>query len=101
MRLRAKTLSSGFVVYALASWLFSFTVPYMFNPDAGNLSAKIGFVFVGFGIIGIALVWFEVPETRNKSYAQLDLLFERRTKTRGFKKEMSEELSTPVGKEAV
>lgn len=101
VRLRARTLSSGFVIYALASWVFSFTVPYMFNPDAGNLSAKIGWVFVGLGTIGIVLVWFEVPETRNKSYAQLDLLFERRTKTRDFKREMDEELSVPAGKEDV
>ncbi|KAH7029631.1 general substrate transporter [Microdochium trichocladiopsis] len=96
VRLRARTLSSGFVIYALASWVFSFTVPYMFNPDVGNLSAKIGWVFVGLGTIGIVLVWFEVPETRNKSYAQLDLLFERKTKTRDFKRKMDEELSVPA-----
>ncbi|KXJ86377.1 general substrate transporter [Microdochium bolleyi] len=101
VRLRARTLSSGFVIYALASWVFSFTVPYMFNPDAGNLSAKVGWVFVGLGTIGVVLVWFEVPETRNKSYAQLDLLFERKTKTRDFKRKMDEELSVPVGKEDV
>lgn len=73
VRLRAMTLSSGFVMNALFGWVFSFVVPYMFNADEGNLGGKIGFVFVGLGLIGILLAWLEIPETRNKSYAQLDL----------------------------
>lgn len=91
------TLSSGFVINALFGWVFSFVVPYMFNADAGNLGGKIGFVFVGLGLLGIVLVWFEIPETRNKTYAQLDVLFENKTPTIRFKKAMPEDIEiTPV-----
>ncbi|KAH8179184.1 sugar transporter domain-containing protein [Sarocladium implicatum] len=98
VRLRAMTLSSGFVMNALFGWLFSFVVPYMFNADEGNLGGKIGFVFVGFGVIGITLAWIEIPETRNKSYAQLDMLFERKTPTRSFKKALPEDLDIGTSK---
>ncbi|KAK0384053.1 LOW QUALITY PROTEIN: hypothetical protein NLU13_8142 [Sarocladium strictum] len=77
---------------------FSFVVPYMFNADEGNLGGKIGFVFVGLGLIGILLAWLEIPETRNKSYAQLHLLFENRTPTRAFKKAMPKDIDIAPGK---
>jgi MFS family permease len=85
VRLRTKTLSSGFVMNAFWAWAFAFVVSYMFNADAGNLGGKIEFVFVGLAALGIVLVWIEIPETRDKKYAQLDLLFESKTKTRAFK----------------
>lgn len=41
VKLRAKTLSIGFVVNAFFSWLFNFVVPYMFNTDEGNLGESL------------------------------------------------------------
>jgi hypothetical protein len=84
--LRSKTLGLGFLVNAFMTWLFSFCVPYMFNSDEGNLGGKIGLVFCGFCMIGFVLSWFEIPETRNVTYAQLDYLFEQGTPTRAFGK---------------
>lgn len=55
VRLRAKTTGLDFFVNALMTWLFSFTVPYMFNADGGNLGGKIGFVFAGSCAIGFVL----------------------------------------------
>ncbi|KAL4867034.1 general substrate transporter [Aspergillus spectabilis] len=86
-RLRAKTLGFGFVVNAFMTWAFSLCVPYMFNADQGNLGGKIGFVFVGFCIVGFALSWVEVPETKDITYARIDYLFQRRTKARAFREE--------------
>ncbi|KAM0328699.1 hypothetical protein ACHAQA_005112 [Verticillium albo-atrum] len=85
-RLRAKTLGFGFLVNALATWAFSFCVPYMFNADAGNLGGKIGFVFAGFCAIGFVLSWLEIPETKDLTYSQIDDLFKQATPTRLFKK---------------
>ncbi|KAH7067844.1 general substrate transporter, partial [Paraphoma chrysanthemicola] len=84
VRLRSTTLGFGFFVNAFVSWIFNFTVPYMYNPDAGNLGGKVGFIFVAFSCLGFLLSWLEIPETKNKTYAELDYLFERRTKTRQF-----------------
>ncbi|KAH7203009.1 general substrate transporter [Fusarium oxysporum] len=86
-RLRAKALGFGFLVNAFMSWAFNLTVPYMFNADQGNLGGKIGFVFAATCVIGFALSWLEIPETRNISYAHIDYLFNKGTSTRNFKKE--------------
>ncbi|KXJ85381.1 general substrate transporter [Microdochium bolleyi] len=85
VKLRAKTTGLGFFVNAFMTWIFSFTVPYMFNADAGNLGGKIGFVFSGFCILGFALSWLEIPETLNVTYAHLDYLFQQNIPTRAFK----------------
>ncbi|KAJ1327003.1 MFS transporter SP family general alpha glucoside:H+ symporter [Microdochium nivale] len=86
LKLRAKTTGVGFFVNAFMMWIFNFSVPYMFNADAGNLGGKIGFVFAGFCIIGYVLSWLEIPETLNLTYAEIDYLFQQNTPTRAFKK---------------
>ncbi|KAL2817126.1 general substrate transporter [Aspergillus granulosus] len=86
VRLRAKTLGIGFFFNALISWIFNFCVPYMFNADQGNLGGKIGFVFCATCMIGFALTWFEIPETKNLTNAQLNFLFQSGARTREFGK---------------
>lgn len=46
-----------------SGWLIGFVSPYMINPDAGDLGAKVGFVFTGFGVPLCFLFWFLIPET--------------------------------------
>ncbi|KAH6662932.1 general substrate transporter [Plectosphaerella plurivora] len=85
VRLRAKTMGLGFFVNAFMTWIFSFTVPYMFNADQGNLGGKIGFVFMGFCVIGFGLSWLEIPETKNMTYSRIEQLFESGVSARRFK----------------
>jgi hypothetical protein len=40
----------------------------MINPDAGNLGAKVGFVFAGLGLPLCVAIYFMVPETMGLSY---------------------------------
>ncbi|KAG4442460.1 hypothetical protein IFR05_002062 [Cadophora sp. M221] len=84
-RLRAKSSGIGFLVNAFGGGVFTIAVPYLFNADAANLGAKIGFVFAGFCLLGFILVWFILPETKSKTYEELDYLFEIKAKTRAFK----------------
>ncbi|KAI8411408.1 hypothetical protein FOFC_08002 [Fusarium oxysporum] len=88
VRLRAKTLGLGFFVNAFMSWVLNFTVPYMFTADQGNLGGKTGFVFAATCIIGFTFSWLEIPETKDISYAHIDYLFKKGTRTRTFKKEV-------------
>ncbi|KAJ5439694.1 general substrate transporter [Penicillium daleae] len=53
--------------------------------NAGNLKAKIGFVFGGFMIFFIVGAYFFVPEMCLRSYEELDELFMNRVSTRQFK----------------
>lgn len=85
VRLRSKGTSIGWGCDALFSWIFGFFVPYLFNSDELNWGGKIGFFFFGLSIIGVVLIWLEIPETKGKSYYELDYLFEMKTKTRAFR----------------
>ncbi|KAJ8108536.1 hypothetical protein OPT61_g8106 [Boeremia exigua] len=86
VRLRAKSSAIGFMTNALAGVAFSISVPYMFNADAGNLGGKIGFIFAFLCFLGLGLSWLYIPETKAKSYEELDYLFERKVPARQFKK---------------
>ncbi len=71
---------------ALTGVAFSISVPHIFNADAGNLGGKIGFIFAFLCFLGLGLSWLYLPETKAKSYEELDYLFERRVPARKFKK---------------
>ncbi|KAH6643101.1 general substrate transporter [Boeremia exigua] len=85
-RLRARSSAIGFIINALAGVVFSISVPYMFNADAGNLGGKIGFVFAGLSFLGFGLSWIFLPETKNKTFDELNHLFEMHTPARRFAK---------------
>jgi hypothetical protein len=84
-RLRAKTISIAVIVQTLSTWLTTFTVPYMYNVDSGNLGARTGFVFVGTTVLLIAAGWLLVPDTTG-SAEQIDHAYEQRVPPRQFQK---------------
>lgn len=86
VRLRAKANAIGFVCNGFASWLFNFCVPYIFNADEGNLGGKTGLIFSAFSVIAWLIFFFELPEMKNRTYLQLDEMFENKVKTREFRK---------------
>ncbi|KAF9690981.1 hypothetical protein EKO04_011264 [Ascochyta lentis] len=85
VRLRAKSSAIGFMTNAFAGVAFSISVPYMFNADAGDLGGKIGFIFAFLCFLGLGLSWLYLPETKSKSYEEMDYLFERKVPARQFK----------------
>lgn len=52
--------------------------PYLINPTSADLKGKTAFVW--FGTCTCTLIWalFRLPETRNLTYNELDVLFEQR-----------------------
>ncbi|KAH7140076.1 maltose permease MAL61 [Dactylonectria estremocensis] len=86
VRLRAKANALGFVCNGLASCAFNLFVPYMFNSDEGNLGGKTGLFFAGLCVIAWSVLFFELPEMKNRTYLQLDEMFENKVKTRHFRK---------------
>jgi hypothetical protein len=56
----------------------------MFNPDAGNLGGKVGFIFGATTFIGFAGCWLWLPETKNRTVAELDDLYAAKVKPRYF-----------------
>ncbi|KAH8645442.1 general substrate transporter [Xylariales sp. PMI_506] len=84
-QLRAKTQALCTITNAVVSWLFNFITPYLINTDEANLGAKAGFIWAGLSLFGLVWVWFELPETKDRTFAEIDELFVRKTPTREFK----------------
>ncbi|RLL93716.1 hypothetical protein CFD26_103045 [Aspergillus turcosus] len=83
-RLRTKTVVLARNLYNVINLVSGIIIPYMLNVDAWDWRGKSGF-FWG-ALCTCCLIWafFRVPEPKGRSYAELDILFERRVRTREF-----------------
>ena len=97
--LRSHTQALIGVTQVSSGWIIIFTIPYIINPDAGNLGGKIGYMFFGLGIIVTILLYFYCPETKGLTYdevpvsmhvlvltSRLIICFRRRLVREGFKR---------------
>ncbi|KAL3455810.1 general substrate transporter [Aspergillus heterothallicus] len=82
--LRAKTQSLCTLTNAISNWLFNFITPYLINNDQANLGGKAAFVWAALTALAAVWVWFEVPETKDMSFAELDRAFGDRVPTKRF-----------------
>lgn len=84
-RLRVKTIAIGLALQNALNTMWSFVLPYLFNPDKLNLGGRLGFIFGGLSVICLVYLWFFQPETVGRTYEELDELFMKRVPTRNFK----------------
>ncbi|KAF2433825.1 sugar transporter [Tothia fuscella] len=83
---RAKTIAVATAVQAVFAIVTSVAIPYIINPDQANLRGKIGFFFGGLSALSLVWSWFRLPETKGRTYEELDIMFSRGVRTREFKK---------------
>lgn len=88
--LRSETQAIVTGSQAFFGWVFLFSVPYMINPDAGNLGGKVGFIFGSFSFVLFLFCFFIVPETKGLTFSELDLLFAKKVKSWNFTKAIKE-----------
>ncbi|KAJ9111217.1 hypothetical protein QFC22_006592 [Naganishia vaughanmartiniae] len=85
-RLRAKTIALSRVAYQLMNIICGIIVPRQLSPAEWNWGPKSGLFWAGSAILTFVYTWFRIPETRNRSYGELDLLFEHRVPAWRFAK---------------
>lgn len=85
LQLRAKTQGIGWFVSALSSTVAGLVLPYVFNPDQGNLRGKTGFTYAAACLVGAAMSWYIIPEMKGRSVAEIDCMFEENLPARAFK----------------
>ncbi|MBE3041165.1 MFS transporter [Candidatus Bathyarchaeota archaeon] len=85
LRVRALAQGLGWFASGFATAIFGIILPYIFNPDAGNLKGKTGFVYTGFCVMGAVVAWRWVPEMKDRSAAEIDAMFEAKLEARKFK----------------
>ncbi|KXL47531.1 hypothetical protein M433DRAFT_57808 [Acidomyces richmondensis BFW] len=84
-KVRSKTVAIATAVQALLGIVMTVAIPYMINPDQANLRGKIGFFYGGLSALGLLWAYFRIPETKGKTYEELDIMFSRGVKTRQFR----------------
>jgi len=83
-RLRGKTIALATAVQALASIVFTVAMPYMLNSDQANWRGKAGFLFGGISMACTIWCWFRIPESRGRTFEELDIMFEKKIPARQF-----------------
>ncbi|KAJ6442365.1 maltose permease [Purpureocillium lavendulum] len=84
-RLRERTIAVATAVQALASIVFTVAMPYMLNSDEANWGGKTGFLFGGISLLCLVWCFYRLPESRGRTYEELDILFQRQIPARKFK----------------
>ncbi|PVH15251.1 uncharacterized protein CXQ87_003089 [Candidozyma duobushaemuli] len=83
--LRTKTVILARNCYNIAGIIIAIIMPYMLNPTAWNWKAKTGFFWAGFAFLACVWCYLDMPETKNRTFAELDHLFEKGVPARKFK----------------
>lgn len=84
-RLRSKSIALARITYQLLNIVFGTLTPYMLNPSKWDMGAKTGFVFAGTCLLSLITTIFFVPETKDRSYAELNMLFHEKVPAWRFK----------------
>ncbi|RSH90303.1 hypothetical protein EHS25_001637 [Saitozyma podzolica] len=85
-RLQIKTVALGRAAYNVVAICANVLTPYMVNPTAWNWGNYAGFFWAGICFLCFVYHFFRLPEPTGKSFAEIDILFERKTPARKFKK---------------
>lgn len=68
------------------SFVVSFSIPYLLYEPYAALGSKVGFIFSGSLVLAFIFTYFCVPECKDKSLEQIDLLFNKGVALRKFGK---------------
>lgn len=83
-RLRAQSIALARCSYNITSLVSNIINPYLLNPGAANLKGQTGFFWFATAFLILVWLFFRLPETKNRTYEELDIIFERRISARKF-----------------
>jgi MFS transporter, SP family, general alpha glucoside:H+ symporter len=85
-RVRSKTIAVATAVQAIIGIIMTVAIPYLINPAEANLRGKLGFFFGGLSLPCLVWCYYRIPEMKDRTYEELDIMFERKVPTREFGK---------------
>ncbi|KAL2695086.1 hypothetical protein AAEP93_004147 [Penicillium crustosum] len=85
-RLRQKTICLARNAYYLVNIVAGVLQPYFMNPSAWNLRGYTGFFWGGTAFIVFVWAYFCLPESKDRTFEELDMLFSMKVPARKFKK---------------
>ncbi|KAF2008730.1 general substrate transporter [Aaosphaeria arxii CBS 175.79] len=84
-RLRAWTVGSATALGHILAWLTSFTTPYFINPADLNWGPQYMYIWAASNFIFVVFFYLFLPEMKNRSLEELDIIFEAKILAREFK----------------
>ena len=81
---RPKTIAFSLVCQQLTALMLSSVFPFFINPDQLNWGGKIMFLFVGAEVLILIALFFFQPETKNRTYHDIDSLYVAKIPPRKF-----------------
>ncbi len=85
LHLRAKVQGVGWFISSAVSAVFGFVLPYIYNPDKGNLRAKVGFIYGAICFLCFVVSYYCVPEMKGRTAAEIDRMFDLKLSALSFK----------------
>lgn len=82
---RPKTIAFTLVCQQLTALMLSSVFPYFINPDQLNWGGRVMFLFAGAEILILITLFFVQPETKNRTYHDIDALYANNISPRKFK----------------
>lgn len=77
--IRGKTMGVACSFAHIFSLVITAALPYAMSPLEANWGGKIGFLFGGLSVGVIIWAFMCLPETKGRTFEELDILFERKT----------------------
>lgn len=87
VRLRPQTVGIARNTYTCVQIISSVLDPCMLNPIEWNWKGKTGFLWADMACAAAAWSYFRLPETKDRTYEELDVLFEKGIGARSFASE--------------
>lgn len=84
-RLRGFNIGLSSAFYQVCAITLAVGVPFLINQDQANLRGKIGFIFAGIGGLCALFCFFCLPETKGRTFEELDHMFNMNLHSRKFK----------------
>lgn len=82
--IRGKTVGLACCFAHIFSLAITAGLPYAMSPTAADWGGKIGFLFGGLSILVIIWAFLCLPETKGRTFEELDILFERKVRAWRF-----------------
>lgn len=83
-RLRQKTICLARNSYYIISVVANILEPYFMNPTQWDMKGYTGFVWGGTALCTFVWAFFRLPETKDRTFEELDILFAKRIAARKF-----------------
>ncbi|KAJ5327232.1 hypothetical protein MYU51_017695 [Penicillium brevicompactum] len=86
LQLRDKSSMVVYLTQFVCDFVVSYTLPYLLGTGYANLHSKVGFIYGGFGIIGLVWAFFCLPDMSGRSLEELEIMWTEKVPARRFRK---------------